>query len=616
MTFDPNQLKKFPALPGVYMMKNREGKILYVGKAKNLRTRLKQYFAIGGDGREMIPYLVAQIETIDTIVVTSEKEALILENNLIKKHKPRYNAFLKDDKSYFSLMINHKHLWPMIRVVRFKGKPPPGNLYFGPYAHGYAARQTLELLRHLFPLRQCSDRELVSRTRPCILYELKRCIAPCVSKCTKEEYDTLVKRVIHFLRGHDAAILKELKAEMKQAVETLEFEKADRLYHTIQYIEKTLEKQKVEKAGSKDLDVIGIYRELDRVAVIQLLFREGKLINSHDHIFTNNLQTDEELLSSFLVQSYADEEILPHEIILPLDFKEKKTLSQLLSKERKRKCSLVVPKRGNKQELVKMAETNAQARLMREKEEKNKKEQILIALEETFHLTNYPAKIECFDNSNISGTEPVSAMVVFIGGEKKTKFYRKYKINIAGPSDDYGALKEVLTRRYQRAKEEDNLPDLILIDGGKGHLNLALEILSKLDVSTVDVIAIAKEEGRHDRGMTAEQIYLPNEKEPHRLKPNSPLLFFLQQVRDEAHRFAITFQRQRRGKKSLASSLDAIPGIGPVKKQRLLRTFGSLKRILEAGPEAWKKVKGITKTDIERLLRFRQKDELQNKESR
>lgn len=584
------QLKRFPTAPGVYLMKDNEGKILYVGKAKNLRNRVKQYFVPGRDGREMVPYLTAQVKEIDTIIVTSEKEALILENNLIKKHKPKYNALLKDDKTYFSLMINHKHRWPMIRVARFKGKPPPGNLYFGPYVHGHAARETLELLRVLFPMRQCSDRELESRSRPCILYDLKRCIAPCVEKCTKEEYNILVKRVINFLRGHDTTVRKELKNEMEEAIKTLEFERADRIYTTLQFIEKTLEKQRVDKAGTGDRDVIGLYRQADMVVVTQLLFREGKLISANDHLFKHNAQENKELLSSFLIQQYADQEILPDEIILPLEVS--KTVEALLN------IKLHTPKKGNKLALLKMARTNAEAKFHREA---NLKEQTLLAMEEMFHLTNYPERIECFDNSNISGTEPVSALVVFSQGEKDSKSYRKYKIKTAGPSDDYGALKEVLTRRYKRAKEEDNLPDLLVIDGGKGHLNLALETLSSLDVSTVDVIAVAKEEGRHDRGITAEQIFLPDEKEPRILKPNSPVLFLLQQIRDEAHRFAITFQRARRGKKSLASALDTLPGIGPVKKQRLLRRFGSLKRILEASPEEWLQVKGITKKDVETL---------------
>ncbi len=602
MEFDTEQLKRFPTSPGVYLMKNSDGKILYVGKAKNLKSRVKQYFASGGDGREMIPYLIAQVASIDTLVVSSEKEALILENNLIKKHRPKYNALLKDDKTYFSLMINHKDQWPMLRVARFKGKPPPGNLYFGPYTNGHAARQTLELLRSLFPIRQCSDRELASRTRPCILYDLKRCIAPCVNKCTQEEYDSQVRRLIQFLKGKDATIRKELKAEMEAAVEALEFEKADRIYGTLQYVEKTLEKQQVEKAGTADLDSIALYREADTVVVTQLLFREGKLISAHDHVFRHNAQEDTDLLASFLIQQYADQEELPEAILLPLEVSsEVETLIHV---------QLHVPKRGNKRALVEMARANAEAKFGRIGDIK---EQTLLAMEETLHLTNYPERIECFDSSNISGSEPVSAMIVFSGGEKEPKSYRKYKITTADPSDDYGALKEVLTRRYKRAKEEDNLPDLLVIDGGKGHLNLALDILSSLNVSTVDVIAVVKEEGRHDRGMTAERVFSPGTKEPHTFKPNSPILFLLQQIRDEAHRFAITFQRARRGKKSLGSALDTITGIGPVKKKRLLHRFGSLKRIMEATAEQWSSVPGITKKDVETLTAWK-KEKFQDKQ--
>lgn len=604
MLFDPAELKNFPPLPGVYMMKDAAGVVLYVGKAKNIRARVKQYFVPGRDGRTMVPYLTAQVAHIDFLVVTSEKEALILENNLIKQHWPKYNALLKDDKTFFSLMINHKHPWPMVRVVRFKGKPPAGNLYFGPYAHGFAARQTLEFLRHLFPLRQCSDKELVSRTRPCILYGLKRCIAPCVSKCTHEEYDHLVQQVIHFLKGHDSHILKELKKAMHEASEKLDFEKAARYYQMIQYIEKTVEAQKVEKAGLADTDVIGIYREGDRVALAQLMFREGKLLNSNDRLFLHNAQTDEALLSSFVLQTYGEQEFLPKFILLPVEIPEKMDLAQLIGAN-KRKVELICPRKGDKKALIDMAEANAKARFKREKEEETQKEQVLIAMEEAFHLTNYPETIECFDNSSISGSEPVSVMVVFTDGKKNTKLYRKYKIKTAAPSDDYGALKEVLYRRYKRAKEEDNLPDMIMIDGGKGHLSTALSILSELDISTVDVISLAKEEGRHDKGLSAEQVYIKDDPHPHFLKPHSPVLFFLQNVRDEAHRFAITFQRHRRGKRSLASALDTLPGIGPIKKQRLLSHFGSVKRILEASPEEWSQVQGINKKDIETLSRLK-----------
>jgi excinuclease ABC subunit C len=605
MPFDLSALNHFPTASGVYIMKNSQGKILYVGKAKNLRQRIKQYFLQGRDTRAVIPYLITQIETIDFIIVTSEKEALLLENNLIKKHQPKYNASLKDDKSFFSLSINHKHQWPMIRVVRYKGKPPSGALYFGPYTNGHAARQTLELLRHLFPLRQCSDRELINRTRPCILHALKRCIAPCVSKCTKEEYDAFVEKVIQFLRGHDSFILQELQEELERATRNLEFEKADALLKMIRNIQITLERQRVEKADSVDRDVIGLHREGSDILLVQMLFREGKLTGTNEHFFPHNAQEESELISSFILQHYPDQNFPPHEIVIPVELEEEDILSSLISEAKKRKISIHHPIKGDKKTLLEMANQNAQAKFRQTQEKKNPKEKILMAMEEGFHLINYPEKIECFDHSNISGTEPVSAMVVFQEGEKTPKSYRKFRTREANPGDDYGALKEVLNRRYRKAKEEDNLPDLILIDGGKGHLNTALAILAQLDISTVDVVSIAKEEGKHSRGMTQEKIFITSREEPLILPMNSPILFFLQEVRDEAHRFAITFQRLRRKKKSLGSALDHIPGIGPVKRKRLLLHFGSLKRILEASVEELLKIKGISQKDVETLKNWK-----------
>ncbi len=604
MKFDPSSLSRYPKDPGVYLMKNGEGVIIYVGKANSLKVRLKQYFG-GSDGRAIIPLLLDQIASIDTIIVSSEKEALLLENTLIKKHQPKYNALLKDDKTYCSLAINYKHRWPMVRIVRYKGKPPPDALYFGPYTNGHAARQTVDLIRHLFPLRQCSDRELVNRSRPCILYELKQCLAPCVSKCTKEEYDTVVQRVIHFLRGHDSIVVQELKEEMEKAIEDLEFERAETIHLALKNIEATLEKQNVEKARGEDLDVIGLFRLGSDVVLTQVFFREGKIIGKEDHFFDHNAQEDEELLSSFLLQEYQDLASLPKEILIPYEVPESETIASLLSEGKKRSVEIHVPLRGNKKSLLEIARKNAEAHFQRAKEHQSTNEQLLMALEEKCQLTNYPERIECFDNSNISGTEPVSAMVVFTAGQKDTKRYRKYKIKTADPSDDYGALREVLTRRYAKAIEEDDLPDLLLIDGGKGHLQIAVDVLKQLNIITVDVISLAKEEGKHTKGMTAERIFLQQEEYPLLLRPHSPLLLFLQQIRDEAHRVAISFHRQRRSKKSLSSALDTIPGIGPIKRKRLLSHFGSMKRILEASEDEWKKVPGITKRDIETLKNMR-----------
>lgn len=593
MTFDTQLLKNFPQEAGVYLMKDAAGKVLYVGKANNLQERLKQYFG-KGDTRILIPYLLEKIATIDTLVVSSEKEALLVENTLIKKYRPRYNAVLKDDKTYFSLAINHRHLWPMIRVVRYKGRPEGNHLYFGPYTNARAARSTLKLLQRLFPLRQCSDRELVNRVRPCILYDLKLCVAPCVSKCTKEHYDTLVCSVIDFLRGHDEKLLKHLHQEMKEAAATLEFEKAAHIQQTIHDIEATLEKQKVDKAGLADIDVIGIKREGGRVALARLFFREGKLMGSSDHHFEENLQEDDDLIASFILQHYEGQSFLPSKIFLPFDLKKQSTLQEYL------KIPLVTARRGEKRALVEMACKNAAAKLHKEGEGKKEKESLLIALEEKLSLTNYPERIECFDNSNLSGEQPVSALVTFVEGKSEKKDYRTYKLSPAVGSDDLAALQEALLRRYRNAQERD-LPDLLFIDGGLIHLRCALQTLSELDISTVDVISLAKESGKHTKGLTQERIFLPSGDAPLSLPPHSPLLLFLQQIRDEAHRFALSFQKKQRKKKSLSSLLDTLPQIGPIKKKRLLTHFGSVKRIVEATEEELLAIPGITRKDVFRL---------------
>ncbi|MCP5469415.1 MAG: excinuclease ABC subunit UvrC [Chlamydiales bacterium] len=578
------------------MFDERE-KVLYVGKAKNLRRRIKQYFVPGRDGRMMVPFLTAKVKKVDTIVVTSEKEALLLENTLIKEHQPKYNALLKDDKTFFSIMINNKHKWPMLRVVRFKGGAPKNHLYFGPYTDAFAARKTLALLRQLFQLRQCSDHELAARSRPCILYEMKQCLAPCVNKCTQEEYDCQVNQVVNFLRGKDKAIHKQLEQERKEASEQLDFERAGRAHDLLEAIEKTLEKQRVQKAGQKDLDALGLFRLGDHVVLTQMVFRGGKLMASHDHHFRKTAQEDEEIVRSFLMQHYEGMPEMPHKILLPFKIPYLSVLEIVLNTE------IVIPERGNKRALVKMAETNAQAKLKQEKSACETREQVLMQMQERLHLTNFPGTIECFDNSNISGSEPVSARVLFDGGEPNKSGYRKYKIKEAASNDDYGQLKEVLTRRFQKA----DLPDLLMIDGGKGHLKVALRTLSELDISTIDVIAVAKEKGRHDKGVTEEQIFLPGRKEPIVLRANSPVLFLLQRVRDEAHRFAIGYQKERRKKRTFESELDSLEGIGPIKKKRLLTHFGSVTRLRNATPEQWSEVQGITKHDIETLKLWTEK---------
>ena len=604
MSFDPVKIDLFPSQPGVYIMKRQDGTVLYIGKANNLRQRVKQYYVPGRDGRIMVPFLIVKVDLIETIVVTSEKEALLLENTLIKQHKPKYNALLKDDKTYVALKVNNKHPWPLVNIVRYRGKPKQDGLYFGPYTSAHSARQTLDLLHRLFPLRQCSDQELARRTRPCILYDMKRCIAPCVQKCTKEEYQQHVDRTVKFLKGQDKEVLKDLYAEMDRCAEELKFEDAGALYQTIRQIERTIEEQNVDRPFGADSDALGIFRQGHEVVVSQLLFRNGKLVSSVPFNFSNIAEDDCELLESFMLQQYDKQEGLPHEILLPVELSDPAAIGEILSANQKRKVYVSTPQRGEKKSLVEMAQVNAEATFKKEKDVKAIREKILLEMQEQFRLTSYPKRIECFDNSNISGTELVSTMVAFTEGEKDSSRYRKYKIKSVTIGDDYGAMREVLYRRYRRGKEENDLPDLLVVDGGKGQLNIALKVLAELDIITINVIGLAKEEGRHDKGMTSEQVFLPNIKDPILLKKNSPILFLLQRIRDEAHRTAITFHRKRRNKTTLQSSLEEIPGIGPIKRKKLLRHFGSIKRIKNAPLEDLTTLKGLSVRDIEAIRKW------------
>lgn len=599
-SFDPKILDKYTTEPGVYLMKDSSGAVLYVGKAKNLKVRVKQYFAKGRDGRPMVPFLIAEVATIDIIVVPSEKEALLLENTLIKKHQPKFNALLKDDKTFVSLMINHKHPWPRVELVRYKGKPKKDGLYFGPYTSAYAARQTFDLMNKIFPLRQCSDEELKRRTRPCLLHGMKRCIAPCVNLCTHAEYDTLVQHATDFLRGHNQDVVEALKKEMQEASDNLAYEKAGRLLELIKQIEHvTAGSGLVAKAIGKDTDALGIYREGHDVMVSQLFFREGKLIGSEHYSFIDVVETSEELLSSFMIQYYKDRKNLPTHIIVPLELPSE--LEDIL------RLKIILPERGEKKEIAQMATKNAQVLFKQEKDDQELAEKMLLDLQESLHLSRYPSRIECFDTSSISGTDIVASMVAFTQGKYDKARGRLYKIKNVQKGDDYAALKETLTRRLTRAKQENDLPDLVIVDGGKGQLSTALDVFKTLDIATVDLISLAKQEGKHDKTLTQERVFLPNQPQPIVLPLHSPLLFLLQRIRDETHRRAIGFHRKRREKRVISSLIDEIPGIGDIKRKKLLRHFGSLQRILAASPADLLALQGITSKDVEQIQKFAKK---------
>lgn len=608
MSFNISSLSLLPTDPGVYLMKDHSGIILYIGKAKNIKKRVAQYFIPGRDGRPMLPYLTSKISSIDTIVTFSEKEALLLENSLIKKHQPKYNILLKDDKTFISLMINHEHSYPMIRIVRSHVKPKQKGLFFGPYPSAFAARQTLEIMQKTFPLRQCSDHELLSRSRPCLLYSIKRCLAPCVQKCTKGEYGLVVKRAIAFLKGHDSEVIQELEEEMEKASQELAFEKAGVLLQTIKQIKEICQqRQSITHTKGKDCDLFYMHQRGTDYLILQLILREGNMIGKESYLFTEIASSEEEIWESFLLQHYRKHPDLPPEVLLPLPLKKKKLLEEILFEEIKKKTTFAIPKRGEKSLLMKLAKKNAETHFSHREEEKEKKEEMLLDLQEKCHLNRCPVQIDCFDTSNLSGTDLVACMVSFRDGMRDRKRTRLFRVKHVDKGDDYGALREVLRRHYLKAKEEDLLPDLTIIDGGKGQLHVALEVFKELEIASVDLISLAKEEGKHDKGLRAEKIFLPHQKDPVFLPPRSSTLFTLQKIRDEAHRVALSFHRKRREKRLIQSKLDQIPGIGPKKRILLLKHFGSFKEIEKATKEELSRVKGLSKKDIETLYTISEK---------
>lgn len=597
MKFD---LKKYSKLPGVYLMKNHQGEVLYIGKANNLQARLKQYFGKYKDTRPQIPLLIAQVESLETILVNSEKEALLLEHTLIKKHSPKYNFLLKDDKSYACLQISNDQ-WPELKMVRAKDAKANPDL-FGPYPSSFAARKMLHLLQRLFPLRECSNNVLKNRTRPCILYEIKRCIAPCVNKCSKQEYQDYVMQLRQFLKGNDKTVIKDLTKKMKEASKNLEYEKAAQYLTTIRQIEALLEKQNVTTYSNIDSDVIGLYREGDNATLSLLTYKMGNLINSFSYPMPHDIEEDEELISSFIFQNYTEAKDFPHEILcptLPSDFK---VLSELISLNSPHKIKLWSPSKGSKKVTLQIAFNNAKDAFNKEIKKSAPKEKLLFELKDKLQLENYPETIECFDNSHLSGTTPVSAMISFVNGHYEKSRLRKYHLDTTQVFDDLKGMEEVLLRRYK--KQELSYPDLIIVDGGKTQLNIAKQVLSKLGIIHIDLIALTKEASRHDFGSTQEKIYVHNQSQPIILPRNSNLLFFLQTIRDQAHRAAITFQRKSRQKNTLTSVLDDIPGIGAKKKKALIEHFKSPQKVTEANKKELQQVKALNQRDIEAILTF------------
>lgn len=592
------KLDALPTEPGVYLMKDRRGEIIYVGKAVNLRNRVRSYFTRTGDTRAFVSLLDQFLGDIETVLVHNEKEALLLENELIKKHKPRFNVLLKDDKQYISLRLDRTQAYPRLEVVRKYQKD--GARYFGPYSSASAIRETLRIINRYFHLRTCTDHVLANRKRPCLLHQIGRCPAPCVYPVPEEGYRKSVDEVVLFLEGKAGELVDGLRARMKQAAGELKFEEAARIRDQLLAIERSLERQKVATTDFKDQDVFAFHREGDRLLVYVLYIRQGRLNGGQAFPLGSQEFPDEELLPSFVNLYYDQGNFVPEEVLLPLDIEEREGLEALLTERKGERVRVMVPKRGEKRDLVEMAQKNAEQAVLERRRTKDETEVVLRRLQERLHLRHLPRRMECFDISHFQGSSIVASQVAATDGEIDKSRYRRYRIKTLEKQDDFASMHEVITRRLKRGQEEGDLPDLLVIDGGKGQLASALAAARDLGIEGVDIISLAKSRDLevHDRdeesARSPERVFLPHRKDPIVLRQNSAELYLLTRLRDEAHRFAITFQQKSMRKGNFHSVLEDIPGVGETRKKLLLRQFGSLKRVREATIEELADVLGPT----------------------
>jgi excinuclease ABC subunit C len=711
-------LDRLPTSPGVYLMKDRRGKAVYIGKAGNLRTRVRQYFQPGsGDDRLFIPLLEGIVVDIETVLTHNEKEALLLENTLIKRHQPRFNVNLRDDKNYLVLRLDPEGAWPRLEVVRKMASD--GAYYFGPYHSATSCREALRVVNRHFQLRTCTDHVLANRRRPCLQYQIKRCPAPCVLEVDREDYGDQVRDVRYFLEGKDDELVARLEGRMKDAAARTEFERAAAIRDQLRALEVTLESQRVVSTDFVDQDVIGFYREGMALEIVVMVIRQGKLVGNKSFSFGGQEFPDSELLSSFVGLLYDSAgAAIPDEVLLPIPIDDAELKAEWLSErrpERRRKVEVLVPQRADRKRLIELADKNARASFASRRNAREDTEVMLAKLQKRLRLTKLPRVIECYDISHIQGFAPVASMVVFVDGRPDRARYRTYRVR--GPeastgrrgNDDFASMYEVLSRRFRRARQADagwELPDLIVIDGGKGQLGMALAAARDCDIDTrpgqgLAIIGLAKERddaaaaaatpednrppapagpaesaaaqpsamapeagaatmpdaaavapvapesprsgeaGVDDPGPAPTQIgdggdggaprapggtrspmpggarkkgprrgserdaaadsrrpdriFLPNAKDAIPIRPSSAEMFVLQQLRDEAHRFAIAFHRRRRGQLTLRSVLEEVPGIGEARQKALLRYFGSVRKIREATREELESVPGMTR---------------------
>ena len=586
-------------------MKDQAGKVIYIGKAINLRHRVRSYFHASAQKNPRTSVLVAKIRDIEWIIVKSELEALILEMNLIKEYQPHFNVQLKDDKRYPYIKIHWADPFPRVSVTRKVEKD--GSRYYGPYINVWAVNQTMDLLRKIFPYLTCNRTITGDDQRACLYYDIQLCTAPCIGRISQEDYREMIKELGAFLNGRTDNIIKRLEEEMQQASADLKYERAAQLRDTLDAVQRIVEKQRIISTKFTDSDVIAL-ADLENDACIQVFFIRGGKLTGREYFLVENIDktADQDLLAEVIKQFYDQAPNIPPEILLPREIEEAKIINQWLKSQRGgKKVELVVPRRGEKKKLVAMAAENAASMLTalktQENSERERAEGALSDLQSQLNLSAPPMRIECYDISNTQGTALVGSMVVFLDGRPEKAHYRQFNIRTVQGPDDYASMDEVLRRRFQRlvlsSTEESKpggkvdpsfsaLPDLILVDGGKGQLNRAVEVLAEFDlVDTIPIAGLAKK---------YEEVFLPEEDYPVRFDKNSPGLHLLQRSRDEAHRFAITAHRKRRSKKGLQSSLEKIPGIGPSRRQELLKKFHTIQNIRDASLEELSQTPKIT----------------------
>lgn len=596
MTVDfQSKLAHLPSSPGVYLFKNEQGEIIYIGKAAVLADRVRSYFQKGADHSPKTSLLVSHITDVETMVTRSELEALILESNLVKRHKPRFNIVLRDDKQYPYVRLPIKDDFPRLSIVRRVHKD--GALYYGPYTPANALRETLKVIKHVFPLATCTIEIDGTADRACIEFEIKRCMAPCTGNQSKEEYHQIVKQVRHFLEGRDHELLDDLRARMEAAAEREEFEEAARLRDRLFKVERMLEKQRITQTSVTDQDVIGLARQGAAVDLQILFVRGGLLIGRKDFFWPQSASVpDEELVHSAIEQFYNKDGQPPREVLVPTDLEDAALIQQWLSDKRGESVRVRSPERGSKHQLVLLAEENATAAVADHLRDEELDRQAGEELKRLLRLEKAPRRIEGFDISNTMGNQSVASMVVWEDGQMKKADYRRFKIQTVTGANDFASIREVVTRRYGR---EENLaqPDLILIDGGLGQLAAALEGLKETGSQGLPILGLAKA-----RGDKEERVFLAGRKNPILLRPQSPSTHLLQRIRDEAHRFAITFHRRLRGKSLVGSKLDQVIGIGEIRRNHLLEKFGSLDKLASASDEALREA-GLTAKIVTNLRR-------------